>query len=681
MKSLKTDQRVSLSHWLKVANTDGIADARQLQGDYLVQYYNSLVGKEIKQLFQVMPWALEQMGALMKLRRAWHTQGALAAALHAPVLIRSAASEWRNFLNKLLKQFYMDMAKVVPTALSSKSKMHTISHAVEDVFRFGPLPLVSAERFESLNAVVRQASMLSNRKAPSRDIVTRLCDQEFIRNVITGTPYRKVGKATMFDTGTELRNFITSSREVQNTMHKFYGATPPHQPSAPQARGDPEEGQTQSGDTFKTGDIVMLRHELPADAQTSYGVGRVQRIFQGIDLSKTVQIQPLWPECIDDSGGRSTQRKLRLPQEQVSGWTRRRRNFVLAIVLNLCNTQRIQEIYKQQELQANALHKARNDIALLKKADAEEVQNMSLRLVLRFVTQYNLRKITTTFWFSGSSPGYSVGETRKTGPSKLVEDVAMQYFASDPSCLGSNGRNVLKNADGRDGVRKQVKSKLDGLRNATKKAVSSSLRSTSSSSTYALLEKLQIHDSLHKLSLLALAQDLFHYWEIAIMPSRLRRLALIRTWSLTFPPYHEEMNEDGDIVTESNRLFWPSIDQALAHLNADLADPARRAAARKFIDDAVKTDQDVQGTYNFDWDRHRPAQQDEAKLDRYFDASYDVVPSGSGHLALRIGSDTTIEASGSGSQMHQASYQREPRQRRQNPAGTGETDSKSSQEV
>ncbi|KAK0558713.1 hypothetical protein OC861_006846 [Tilletia horrida] len=286
---------------------------------------------------------------------------------------------------------------------------------------------------------------------------------------------------------------------------------------------------------------------------------------------------------------------------------------VLAIVLNLCNTQRIQEIYKQQELQANALHKARNDIALLKKADAEEVQNM-----------YNLRKITTTFWFSGSSPGYSVGETRKTGPSKLVEDVAMQYFASDPSCLGSNGRNVLKNADGRDGVRKQVKSKLDGLRNATKKA---------------------------------------------------------RTWSLTFPPYHEEMNEDGDIVTESNRLFWPSIDQALAHLNADLADPARRAAARKFIDDAVKTDQDVQGTYNFDWDRHRPAQQDEAKLDRYFDASYDVVPSGSGHLALRIGSDTTIEASGSGSQMHQASYQREPRQRRQNPAGTGETDSKSSQEV
>ncbi|KAK0542756.1 hypothetical protein OC846_006646, partial [Tilletia horrida] len=560
MKSLKTDQRVSLSHWLKVANTDGIADARQLQGDYLVQYYNSLVGKEIKQLFQVMPWALEQMGALMKLRRAWHTQGALAAALHAPVLIRSAASEWRNFLNKLLKQFYMDMAKVVPTALSSKSKMHTISHAVEDVFRFGPLPLVSAERFESLNAVVRQASMLSNRKAPSRDIVTRLCDQEFIRNVITGTPYRKVGKATMFDTGTELRNFITSSREVQNTMHKFYGATPPHQPSAPQARGDPEEGQTQSGDTFKTGDIVMLRHELPADAQTSYGVGRVQRIFQGIDLSKTVQIQPLWPECIDD------------------------------------------KIYKQQELQANALHKARNDIALLKKADAEEVQNM-----------YNLRKITTTFWFSGSSPGYSVGETRKTGPSKLVEDVAMQYFASDPSCLGSNGRNVLKNADGRDGVRKQVKSKLDGLRNATKKA---------------------------------------------------------RTWSLTFPPYHEEMNEDGDIVTESNRLFWPSIDQALAHLNADLADPARRAAARKFIDDAVKTDQDVQGTYNFDWDRHRPAQQDEAKLDRYFDASYDVVPSGSGHLALRIGSDTTIEASGSGSQMHQASYQREPRQRRQNPAGT-----------
>ncbi|KAK0558296.1 hypothetical protein OC861_006939, partial [Tilletia horrida] len=242
-------------------------DARQLQGDYLVQYYNSLVGKEIKQLFQVMPWALEQMGALMKLRRAWHTQGALAAALHAPVLIRSAASEWRNFLNKLLKQFYMDMAKVVPTALSSKSKMHTITHAVEDVSRFGPLPLVSAERFESLNAVVRQASMLSNRKNPSRDIVTRLCDQELIRNVIAGTPYRKVGEATMFDTGTELRNFITSSREVQDTMHKFYGATPLHQPRAPLARGDPEGGQTQGGDTFKTGDIVMLRHELPADAQ------------------------------------------------------------------------------------------------------------------------------------------------------------------------------------------------------------------------------------------------------------------------------------------------------------------------------------------------------------------------------------------------------------------------------
>ncbi|KAL9939339.1 hypothetical protein V8E36_002152, partial [Tilletia maclaganii] len=168
---LTAQQKADLGRWLGEANMTGIGDSIRFRGKYAIKHAQSLVGKDFKRLTQIMPWALQQIQASEELTEAWSLQGRLAAALHVPVLKRNSLVAWTTHLRSLMQAFFVSFARVDPKALPRKPKMHLLTHAVDDLRRFGPLPTFSAERFESFNAVVRQASMFSNRKQPSRDIL------------------------------------------------------------------------------------------------------------------------------------------------------------------------------------------------------------------------------------------------------------------------------------------------------------------------------------------------------------------------------------------------------------------------------------------------------------------------------------------------------------------------------
>lgn len=65
-------------------------------------------------------------------------------------------------------------------------KYHILVHLIDHIKRFGPAAGFNKERYEPFHSVVRSALLLSNRRAPSRDIGLRLEYQECMKHIISG---------------------------------------------------------------------------------------------------------------------------------------------------------------------------------------------------------------------------------------------------------------------------------------------------------------------------------------------------------------------------------------------------------------------------------------------------------------------------------------------------------------
>lgn len=67
-----------------------------------------------------------------------------------------------------------------------KAKFHILLHILEHIRRFGPAILFATESFESFNALIRNASVFSNRQAPSRDIARTFSAASRLRHLMSG---------------------------------------------------------------------------------------------------------------------------------------------------------------------------------------------------------------------------------------------------------------------------------------------------------------------------------------------------------------------------------------------------------------------------------------------------------------------------------------------------------------
>jgi hypothetical protein len=105
-------------------------------------------------------------------------------------------------------------AKIEPSRMTSKIKLHLLTHLKADILCFGPLVGVATEVFECFNVIFRYCSIYSNHLAPSRDIAFQLASQEAIKCRLTGGLWR-AADGQWKQPGPLVRNFIHDNPTLQ----------------------------------------------------------------------------------------------------------------------------------------------------------------------------------------------------------------------------------------------------------------------------------------------------------------------------------------------------------------------------------------------------------------------------------------------------------------------------------
>ncbi|KAF8883784.1 hypothetical protein CPB85DRAFT_1493392 [Mucidula mucida] len=180
--SFSATQKLTYSHRLQATETDGLS-IHAIRANYIMQYAGSLIGTQFKilaqtNIFHVRGIVSEEQFSI------WRAVGELSALLWFPEIrnLQEYLADIKVAVANVLDTF----AKLDPSKMITKIKLHLLAHIPDDITSFGPLVGVATEIYECFNAVFRYCSILSNHLAPSRDIALQLADQEGLKHRLIG---------------------------------------------------------------------------------------------------------------------------------------------------------------------------------------------------------------------------------------------------------------------------------------------------------------------------------------------------------------------------------------------------------------------------------------------------------------------------------------------------------------
>ncbi|CAD6907379.1 unnamed protein product [Tilletia laevis] len=188
--TLNDDARDQLQVRLEAVPTDGIECGKTFRASYFLAHLNSLVGRELKALAQVISSAmapLVEAGSISKhLQHAWLRTAELAKLVWVDSIDRDAMDEYQNELQNRVWAMMEAHARIAPKSILSRPKFHLLIHLGDAIRRYGPASNFATERTESFVAVQRAAVAHTNRMANSRDVAQRLVDQQLLRHLMSG---------------------------------------------------------------------------------------------------------------------------------------------------------------------------------------------------------------------------------------------------------------------------------------------------------------------------------------------------------------------------------------------------------------------------------------------------------------------------------------------------------------
>ncbi|KAJ7929864.1 hypothetical protein B0H13DRAFT_2310253 [Mycena leptocephala] len=202
---------------LQATNISGLS-VESIRAGYIVQYANSLIGRQFKVLLQAAVFHIHDLVDETNFR-AWKAIGDMAALLWVPEI--DDMETYCADLHIAIGNFLDSFAEIDPTKMVVKVKTHLLTHAPADVRLFGLLLGAITEAFESFNAVFRGASILSNHRAPSRDIAIRLSALEGVKHRAAGGtwPIKGINNETIWTRcGPSARQLLQDHPILQRLM-------------------------------------------------------------------------------------------------------------------------------------------------------------------------------------------------------------------------------------------------------------------------------------------------------------------------------------------------------------------------------------------------------------------------------------------------------------------------------
>jgi hypothetical protein len=179
-------QKAAYALHLQATDTSGLS-IPPIRSNYIMQYANSLIGRQFKQVAQASVFHVYDLVDDLHFK-AWKALGDLCPLLWYPEIdnLEQYISDVKTAVANLLDILCM----IDPSKILTKNKLHILSHVEEDIRRSGPLLGCATEIFECFNAVFRFCSIFSNHLAPSRDIAMQLSGQEQVKHIVTGGFWR-----------------------------------------------------------------------------------------------------------------------------------------------------------------------------------------------------------------------------------------------------------------------------------------------------------------------------------------------------------------------------------------------------------------------------------------------------------------------------------------------------------
>ncbi|KAH9814114.1 hypothetical protein DFH28DRAFT_972285 [Melampsora americana] len=192
---------------------DGL-NVAPIQPRNMVQYANSLLGKDFRVVLQAAPFVFFEF-IPDNYRHCW-----IALVHLASLILQTSIFNKRSYLIdlKIVVHRFLNRLVGINAQWTNKPKFHILTHLAVSVKRFGPPCLFATEKMEAQNGVTRAASIHSNRHAPGKDIANRFNDKRLMRMLLSGGSFYDRKLQTRAVASTQFRNLF-KEREIQRVRN------------------------------------------------------------------------------------------------------------------------------------------------------------------------------------------------------------------------------------------------------------------------------------------------------------------------------------------------------------------------------------------------------------------------------------------------------------------------------